>query len=622
MISLKTVRFGGFGFMFLYFLSTAIAQVQTDDFDKELDVAHGYQNIDSDSVLYHAETAFSMAGQLRKPGLQIDALTLIVKTHIKKGEYARAIQHCLMADSIASINKLADRQIEVMMYKGLVYQNSGLNAEGLTHFFNAKDLIVVTGNDKYKADLDYYLAISYYKINEFDKCRYYAREAVIANLEQRDSTLLHQSLVLIASSFRNADSIQKYLQLADDLSKIRRDNYKRAVLLNNKALFYKALGDKAVAKTSYLEAIRISVSNGYTEHLSNLYNNYAYLLMAEKKYDSVNLVLTEALTIARKLNNIDIEASVLDSYSDYYATIGDSAQSLVNYRQSVKLREQYRAQQQIAKSLFLSTVFETEKKEKEIARQESSLYRTNAILFAVLALFSVAIAVLIYFRQKSVARKARIKTMAQEKKLEVANAIIEGQDDERKRLAMDLHDGISPKIGSLKLLIDSKLEETGVYPEVIESIDDIDSNIREISHRMSPAQLESKGLVVALGNFIQSVKQRKDIDIQYFTNLQNRLTGKYEINIFFLFQELIHNALKHSCATELIVQLLDDDELISLGVEDNGKGFDPEKEHNGTGLKNIRQRVTYLNGEIEIDSVAGQGTSVLIEIKKQLLWNQ
>jgi len=377
-----------------------------------------------------------------------------------------------------------------------------------------------------------------------------------------------------------------------------------------------------MAKASYLEAIDISVTNGYTKHLSTLYNNFAYLLMVEKNHDSANLLLTEALKIARELNNIDIEASVLDSYSDYYATIGDSAQSLAYYRQSVKLKNKYRTQQQIENSLFLSTVFETEKKEKEIARQESRLYRINAILFAVLALFAVAIAVLIYFRQKSAVRKARIKTMAQEKRLEVANAIIEGQDDERKRLAMDLHDGISPKIGSLKLLIDSKLEETAVYPEVIDSIDDIDSNIREISHRMSPAQLESKGLVVVLGNFIKSIKQGKDIDIKYFTNLQSRLTGKYEINIFFLFHELINNALKHSGATELNVQLLDDDEIISLSVEDNGKGFDPEKEHDGTGLKNIRQRVTYLNGDIDIDSVAGQGTAVLIEIKKQQLWSQ
>ena len=379
MISKTYLRFTGFVFVLLCFAWPASAQLKIDEFDKMLNKAHAYRNIKSDSILYYAGIAYSIAAQMQQPDLQIDALKLIINTQIKKGVYASAIKNWLRADSIVTTNNLGKRQIEILMYKGLVFQGSGLNSESLKYFFDAKDLINKTGDDRFGADLDYYIALSYYDINELTKCRNFATSAIVDELNQRDSSFVLKSYLLISSSFNKADSIHKYLELAEESSKVRPDDYKYAILLNNKALFYKASGKTSKAKKAYLKAIGISLKNGYIKHLSNLYNNYAYLLMSEKKYDSALLVLDRALAFSRDINNTDIEASVLDSYSDYYAITGDPVNSLIFYRRSVKLRKEYTAKQQIEKSLFLSTVFETEKKEKEIARQESALYKTNAI---------------------------------------------------------------------------------------------------------------------------------------------------------------------------------------------------------------------------------------------------
>jgi len=614
MINVRAEKFTGFVFLLLCFLGTVSAQEQLEDFNRNMDIAYSYQNINSDSILAHAGSAYSIALNLQNPDLKIDALKLIIKAQLINGNNSTAMLNCLKADSIIAINRLSDRLPEILMCKGLIYQNSGFTSEGLQLLFQSKGLIEKLNNEIIESELNYYIALASYEIGENEQSRKYLKEAMVSRLNDKDYTSLMNYYMLMASTFTSVDSISKYLQLADEISKLKKMDYKKAILLNNKALFYKATRNLTLAKTYYLEAISISVTNGYLKHLSNLYNNFAYLLMAEAKYDSALLVLDKALSISRDLNNIDIEASVLDSYSDYYVAVNDSAKALINYKESVKLKNEYRKKQQIEKSLFLSTVFETEKKEKEIARQDSELYRIYFFLFAAVSLFAVALVILVYFRHKSAIRKARIKTMDREKKLEVANAMIEGQDTERKRIAMDLHDGISPKLGSLRLMIDSHFEESDVYSEVSDSINDLDHNIREISHRMLPSQLESKGLIVALTRFINLLNQNNKATIKFYTTVENRLEEKYELNIYFLFYELINNALKHSGATEIIAQLLDGNKVMSLSVEDNGKGFDPEKEYTGIGLRNIRQRVTYLNGELEIDSVVGEGTAVMIEI--------
>jgi len=615
MLRVKSAIIGLLGIFMTCFMLTVPAQEFVDEFNHSLDRANSFQNIDSDSILYYANVAYLIAEAQQNPGLQIDALALIIKTQAKSGKYSNAILNCLKADSISSANNLIDRNHEIMMYKGLVYQNSGFTSEGLDFLFTVQKLFEESGPNKFEAELNYYIALGYYQLNEIKTSKNYARRAI--NIEQKQNNMagLVKNYILLANSFNSIDSIQKYLSLAEVLVNTKEMEYKKVALLNSKALINKSLGKINKARSAYSEAIKISVTNNYKDHLANLYNNYAYLLMAEKKYDSASIILNEAVNLARELNNIDLEASVLDSYSDYYTTIGDSAMSYKYYKSSIKLRNRYRDKQRIEQSLFLSTVFETEKKEKEIARKDSKLYRINAILFGVLTLFSVVLAILIYWRQKSLIRKAKIKTMGHEKKLEVANALIEGQDAERKRLAMDLHDGISPKLGVLKMSIEKSYKKNENTTGIIDSLTDISLNIRDLSHKMLPAQLESHGLVKALTNLIHILERNSSINFKFYTNVNNRLNPKLEANLFYLSYEMINNAVKHSGGKEINVQLLADRSSISLSVEDDGKGFDQKKEMKGLGLKNIHQRVSYLDGKLTIDTGIDQGTAIIIEIE-------
>lgn len=605
-----------FFLLFVLYGMNSFAGTQPGKFDYYLERAVHFKDINTDSILHYGLKALDAAQETDNPKQQVLALEYLIKTQIKKGEFSKAILYWQKADSIVSANQLDSLRVKLLMYKGLVYEASGLNSEGLKYYFEAKKITGLSSDNSFSAEMDYYIALAFSNINEFDKSREYARLAIAEDLVKKDSTSIIKSLLLIADSFLDIDSAEYYLDMANTVSQRETTNLYRVALLSNLALLYKSTGRTSQAKTLYLEGIKIGTANGFLENLSTLYNNYAYLLMDEMKYDSAGYCLSKAMTIAKDLKNNELEANISDSYSDLYAKTGNFEKSLEFYKQSVKLKDEYRARQQAEESLFLSTVFETEKKQQEIERQKARIYRTNAILFALIALFATAVAVIIYMRQRAVANNARMAALEQNKKLDIANAMIEGQDSERKRLAMDLHDGIMPMIGSLQLLVDNNFEKNRFYPAVKSSIKEIGSDIRELSHRMLPSQLESKGLVASLENYIHLLSQSQPANIQIHTDLADRLAAHYEMNIYFLFYEMINNAVKHSGATEITVQLLDDNDVLNLSVEDNGKGFDTEKDYSGIGLKNIRQRVNYLGGTMAIDSVPGQGTAFLIEIKK------
>ena len=615
MVRVKFISLWFSGLILLCFIAVADAQSVEQKFEMNLEKANEFLNIDSDSILYYANEAYKEAQRIDAQHLQLDAIIVIIHAQLKLGKFAQAITSCSKADSIILTNNIENRKHEILMYKGLVFQNAGFVSEGLDYLYNAEKEIENSGADEVEADLLYYIALAHFNIREYNQCRNNAKKAAIVEQKRNNMSGLVKNYVLLSNSFSNIDSIRKYLSKAKMLLKIKKMDYKWATFLNNEALFFKQIGKLDSARTSYIEAINIASENGYREILANLYNNYAYLLMQEQKLDSVADVLKNALSLSIELGNIDLEASIMDTYSDYYLVLGDSAMSYRSYKKSIQLRKQYTEKQRVEQSLFLTTVFETEKKEKEIARQESKIYQINTILFALLALFSAAVAILIYFRQKSAARKAQIVTMAQEAKLEIANALIEGQDAERKRLAMDLHDGIGPRIGMLKMTIDTKIKEDENYSDIIDSLTELGRNIRDMSHRMLPPQLESHGLAKALENMILISERNSDYKFIFYTNLKERLNNKLEINLFFLSYEIINNAIKHANGTEISIQLLCDKKSVSLSVEDDGVGFDPDAGFDGIGLKNIRQRVKYLDGNLTIDSGIGQGTAIIIEVK-------
>ena len=227
----------------------------------------------------------------------------------------------------------------------------------------------------------------------------------------------------------------------------------------------------------------------------------------------------------------------------------------------------------------------------------------------------IAISIGIYFRQKFHLSRSRLKTAEKEKELKITEAIIHGRDAERKRLAMDLHDGLGARLGALRFIVDGFFKSNEKYKDVIESIKSIRKNVRELSHRMMPAKLEEIGLVSTIKSMTSEINESEKFDVGFETNFDKRLSHKLESNLYFLIFELINNAIKHSNGNAIFIQLLDHDDSLSLLVEDNGGGFKQNERTNGIGLKNIKTRIEYLGGTLFVESGDSQ-TQFMIEIPK------
>jgi two-component system sensor histidine kinase DegS len=204
--------------------------------------------------------------------------------------------------------------------------------------------------------------------------------------------------------------------------------------------------------------------------------------------------------------------------------------------------------------------------------------------------------------------------------------IIEAQEEERKRLSREIHDGPAQMLANVIIrsdLIERVYHEIGVDEAFLEiqsfkeMVRSALYEVRRIIYDLRPMALDDLGLVPTLKKYLQTIEEYSDHSKIEFVNmgLERRLPTKYEVALFRMIQESVQNALKHANADEIKVRLEITNVAITVLIKDNGVGFDPDYKKAGSfGMIGMRERVDLLNGEITFDSKKGKGTAVLIRI--------
>lgn len=207
--------------------------------------------------------------------------------------------------------------------------------------------------------------------------------------------------------------------------------------------------------------------------------------------------------------------------------------------------------------------------------------------------------------------------------------ILEGQEEERKRLAMDIHDGIGQMLTSLKFQIESidftrRTEELqNKLNEIRQLIAEVIREVRRVTFNLKPTVLSDYGLEAALNVFVREIGKFSNIELTYSSNADSslRLSRKVENNIFRIIQEAINNAIKYSSASRIDVTLEQNDLEITIRVADNGQGFDEklvEKRNanieSGRGFFNMYERTEYINGNLNVKSAPGKGTVITLTV--------
>ncbi|MYL53995.1 histidine kinase [Pontibacillus yanchengensis] len=204
--------------------------------------------------------------------------------------------------------------------------------------------------------------------------------------------------------------------------------------------------------------------------------------------------------------------------------------------------------------------------------------------------------------------------------------IIEAQEEERRRLSREIHDGPAQMLANVMLrseLVDRTFRERGV-DEAIKEIKDVRKmvrsalyEVRRIIYDLRPMALDDLGLVPTLKKYLATIEEyNTDLEIQFTSHgEEKRLDSKYEVALFRLVQEATQNAVKHSEAKLIHVNFELTRNAVNIVVKDHGKGFDTSrKKEKSFGLVGMKERVEMLEGELSIDSEIGQGTVIMIQV--------
>ncbi|MGE8376907.1 MAG: sensor histidine kinase, partial [Sphingobacterium sp.] len=271
--------------------------------------------------------------------------------------------------------------------------------------------------------------------------------------------------------------------------------------------------------------------------------------------------------------------------------------------------------------------YQTAEKEKRIAlleneQREVVLKSKNQVLLNLVlgigALTFLLVMLFLFYvlRTNKKNNRKRLEEIGRDQELKISQALLEGEDRERIRIARDLHDGIGGTLSGIKLkLSDPTADKELMVQKANEQLHSAIGELRRTARGMMPESLLKNGLETALHDLCTDLIS-SEVQIEFQSSGLSDHSMNNTVHIYRIVQELLTNAIKHGKAKNILVQLIQEQDAILITVDDNGKGFDTGQMSNvtGIGLKNIQNRVDFLKGTLSIDSDPGNGTSVNIEI--------
>lgn len=424
-----------------------------------------------------------------------------------------------------------------------------------------------------------------------------------------DSALYYENLALRAVSELNDDSLLRYYQI--DLGAIYLE-----MEMYDSAFHYLSFGIK-------------DSNDSETKRYCHL--NLGLVFQRTNKPDSAYYHYNKALKMAHAANDRDLEITALENLGYLSNSVGQYEKAF-EYLDSANTMEEKNDNVQISERINeLEMQFQNLEREKEVERlrfetDRASLVRNTTVIIAILVVLIAALVIgYVMNRLKTTRTLAAQQAEQFEKEKEVVSlqSMLVAQEEERKRIALDLHDGIGIILSTARIKLsrlERNLQESERQTVVRHSEDLIDrasQELRRVAQDMMPAVLTKLGLIEGIEDLMERLKGSNGIDVSFtYNDYETRFSGKAEVTIFRVIQELLNNGIKHSKAGKINLDVHSSKTGLIIKYTDNGVGFDARKfgEKGGLGLKSIGSRVKFMSGTMEVKSSPGMGTSYIINI--------
>ena len=427
---------------------------------------------------------------------------------------------------------------------------------------------------------------------------------------------------------RELDKSLEYNREAEEIGEQLQDPYALGIVYNNFGQIYFEQGEVERSLEYYEKSLAAKEAIGISSNLVPTYNNLGQALTMLNKPREAIEYLMEGLEIAQGDEIWHVTSNLSKAYS--LAGEPDSASHYLDltlaHRDSIFTIERQSVIDE------LRTQYESEQQELEIAQLEATQQQHRLVLTVLTGLLTATLIIgflalkntrkkRIIAQQNEKLEKQHVEQLLKEQELIGINAMLDGQEKEREKIAEELHDTIGSSLATLKLYIESlndaqkKEEYHQLHKKASLVLEETYDEVRKMAHGKSSGVLIKKGLVPAVQSMTDKISEARQIDMQVIgTGLENRLDNSLEISIFRSIQELLSNAVKHSGASEVIVQITQHDDQLNIIVEDDGIGFDLKNTRWGLGYSTIQTRVEELGGDLMIDSSRGNGTTVILNI--------
>ena len=537
---------------------------------------------------------------------------------------------------------------EAFRIRAIILQNYGIMQQRKNNEKAYMKLLINEAIPAAKKSRDYELISGLYKAvaiifmnnNEREKASEYLSEAqkYIERAIKKSPTLAESKMETYIINAENLVELQHFYDAQKVLDKAfsTLKNFPESNLNDSyfysEGLYYARLNKNADALASYEKGIKSAEKHQNQIALNRLKYAEYEVNFKLKNYDKAKANLEYLLE----------KTPFIVDQKNYYNKLSEVYNATKNYDKAYFYsNKSNRINDSLNDTKFKSEIVELEAKykkaesEKKITMLQSlndkaalMVYsnRLNSLLFAGLSFLLLVIVLFLWIFnknqkklsiQKEINLKQELSAFENRHKLSVSKALIQGEEMERKRIARELHDGLGSMLSSVKIHLNlAKKENAETVNGVDAMLDNSIKELRNISQNLMPESLLELSLEHALRDLCAANSNAvTKVEFQYLIK-KSRLPKNSEIMIYRIIQELLNNALKYAKASQVLVSCSQNKDVFFITVEDNGVGFDvlDPKNKKGMGLKNIKNRVEFLNGKLEIESKPNQGTSAYIEL--------
>lgn len=592
-----------------------------------------------DSALLLGKQVIHIADSINDKKRLAETYTNLGVTIFRIGDTPQALEYFVKSNELYKILKDSLGIANSLNGIGVVYMNRADYEKAITYFLQLINISDIKGYDNMLGKAYINIGNSYYEMNEDVRASNYYLESIKIN--ERLNNLIH-----LGTAYNNLGNIMD-----------RNGKHDSAWICYNKALelsiktnyqhglpnSYIGLGNISQERGKYKEAFDYyQLAKDAYQSIGNIegfvisYKNQGWMYEKWKNYDKSIQIYDSCLFIAEEYGLTD---RIVELYNNLYVSywlkkdfenafqyllehthLKDSIIGLEKAEVIYKLQIKYETEKKQAQILSL----EKENLEKDLSLRKRTNQR-NVYLFSGSGITSIILFLLIFYKHKAskdrIIAEQKILQLEEEKKLLAARSIVDGQENERKRIAKELHDGLGVLLSTAKMQFTTIKEKSPENKTLIDKatklLEQAAGDVRKISHNMMPGLLTKFGLFEAAEDLMEQVDETEELNaVCEISGDTKRLPENTEIMLYRIIQEMVNNTIKHADANNIQLHINVLPERLNITYSDDGKGFDlaSKLETKSIGLSSIQSRVNFLSGEVSIKSKSGEGVKYYIKI--------